>query len=135
MWGPGGLPDIVMQFTTAALQHVSRVVQHVLPAVRKRSPQLAAKLVDGLQCSSKLAGMLCITITSTTSFTTQAAGAGHWCMHLAAAAAVTPPAALSHGSFGDGRLPREQVRGDTLCWVGGQQQQQQTSQQQQQHQE
>ena len=58
VWGPGGLADIVMQFTTAALQHV-------LPALRKRSPHLAEKFLCGIESSSQLAGMLCVEITST----------------------------------------------------------------------
>jgi hypothetical protein len=40
-------------------------VRHVLPALRKRSPHLAEKFLCGIESSSQLAGMLCVTITST----------------------------------------------------------------------
>jgi hypothetical protein len=60
MWGPERDAGEVLQLATAALQHISGIVQHVLPAVRERSPQEAAALVFILQRNSEIAWTLCV---------------------------------------------------------------------------
>jgi hypothetical protein len=63
LFGSSGHAVAVAQFATAGLQHVSSVVQHVLPAVRERLPQRAAWFARTLLYSSQLAALLCIHIT------------------------------------------------------------------------
>ena len=66
MRGSNGHAVPIMQLITSGLQYVSSIMQHVAPAVRVRRercgepPQLAAALTHNLQCSSQLAGAMCI---------------------------------------------------------------------------
>ena len=59
MWGANGQAEAVLLFATVGLQHISSIVKYVLPAVRRRTPQLAAWFVPILQTSSQVAGTLC----------------------------------------------------------------------------
>ena len=46
---PSGHAEATMQLCTAALQHISSMLQHVLPAVEERVPQQEAALLQDLQ--------------------------------------------------------------------------------------
>ena len=50
---PSGHAAAAMQLHTAALQHVSAVVQHLLPAVRQRDPQQADTLLRHLSAAAQ----------------------------------------------------------------------------------
>lgn len=69
MWSHSGHTVAIMQLATTALQHISSCAQHVLPAVRQRSPQLAGKFLRTLQRMSQLAGVLCTDIAGIKAWT------------------------------------------------------------------
>jgi hypothetical protein len=64
LWGPTGHVATVLQWTFTALQHVSAVVQHVLPTMQERAPQQAGTLQSELQDSVEKALGLCHWVAS-----------------------------------------------------------------------